>query len=243
MREQAERSAREHGKREHGNGEHGTVVVVEDDRHIAELVDIYLRNAGYRVLQAGDARRGLELVAQHEPDLVILDIGLPGDMDGIDACTQLRRTSDVPVVMLTARDDEVDRVLGLELGADDYVTKPFSPRELVARVKAVLRRSERGARPSGGQLLVGGVAVDTVRREVVVGEETVALTAREFDLLAHFAENQGIVYNRQQLLDAVWGPGWYGDERTVDVHVRQLRRKLGEDLPLTTVWGVGYRCG
>lgn len=219
------------------------MVLVEDDRNIADLVDLYLRNAGFRVLQAGDARLGLELIAQHHPDLVILDIGLPGDLDGIDACKQLRRTSDVPVVILTARDDEVDRVLGLELGADDYVTKPFSPRELVARVKAVLRRSERSPHPAAGPRQVGGVAVDTVRREVLVAGDAVALTAREFDLLAHFAEHQGIVYNRQQLLDAVWGPGWYGDERTVDVHVRQLRRKLGDELPLTTVWGVGYRCG
>lgn len=218
-------------------------MLVEDDRHIADLVDLYLRNAGFRVLQAGDALRGLELVSQHQPQLVMLDIGLPGPMDGIEACKHLRKSSDVPIVILTARDDEVDRVLGLELGADDYVTKPFSPRELVARVKAVLRRSDRSQRPATGPLVTGGVAVDLTRREVVAGEVTVSLTAREFDLLAHFAENQGIVYSRQQLLYAVWGPGWFGDERTVDVHVRQLRRKLGDHLPLATVWGVGYRCG
>ena len=230
---------------EPGNGRdnHGTIVLVEDDRHIADLVDLYLRNAGFRVLQASDGPRGLELVAQHEPRLVVLDIGLPGPTDGLEACRELRRKSDVPIVILTARDDEVDRVLGLELGADDYVTKPFSPRELVARVRAVLRRSDHSSRSTPGPVAVGGVVVDLQRREVLSGGELVGLTAREFDLLAHFAENPGIVYTRQQLLDAVWGEGWYGDERTVDVHVRQLRRKLGEHLPLTTIWGVGYRCG
>jgi DNA-binding response OmpR family regulator len=175
--------------------------------------------------------------------LVLLDIGLPGNKDGIEVCKAIRATSDVPIVILTARDDEVDRVIGLELGADDYITKPFSPRELVARVRAILRRSDRTARPVKGPRTVGGVTVDSLRREVTAGEETIALTAREFDLLAHFVGHPGIVFSRQQLLDAVWGTGWYGDERTVDVHVRQLRRKLGDALPLTTIWGVGYRCG
>ncbi|MDA8290197.1 MAG: response regulator transcription factor [Actinomycetota bacterium] len=221
---------------------HGTVVVVEDDRNIAELVDLYLRKAGFRVLQAGDAARGLELVAQEHPSLVLLDIGLPGPMDGLEACRELRRTSDVPVVMITARGDEVDRILGLELGADDYVTKPFSPRELVARVRAVLRRSGTTRRSADAPSVVGDVTVDALRREVTTPAGPVSLTAREFDLLAHFADNPGIVFTRQQLLDAVWGTGWYGDERTVDVHVRQLRRKLGDALPLATVWGVGYRC-
>ncbi len=222
---------------------HGTVVIVEDDHNIAELVDLYLRNAGFRVLQAADAVRGLELVAQEQPCLVLMDIGLPGPMDGLEACRELRRRSDVPVVVITARDDEVDRVLGLELGADDYVTKPFSPRELVARVRAILRRTDASHRPTEEPLSIGTVTVDPLRREVSVEDQSVALTAREFDLLAHFAANQGIVLTRQQLLDAVWGPGWFGDERTVDVHVRQLRRKLGDALPLATVWGVGYRCG
>jgi DNA-binding response OmpR family regulator len=224
------------------NETHGTIVVVEDDRNISDLVDLYLRNAGFRVLQAGDAARGLELVAQEKPYLVLLDIGLPGAMDGLELCRALRRTSDVPVIIITARDDEVDRVLGLELGADDYLTKPFSPRELVARVRAVLRRTEGARRPSEEPVIVGEVTVDTKRREVSTPDGPVTLTAREFDLLTHFAENPGIVYTRQQLLDAVWGSGWYGDERTVDVHVRQLRRKLGDALPLTTIWGVGYRC-
>ncbi|MGP8163829.1 MAG: response regulator transcription factor [Acidimicrobiales bacterium] len=222
--------------------DHGTVVLVEDDHHIADLVDLWLRNAGFRVLQATEAARGLELVANERPSLVLLDIGLPGQLDGIEACREIRRTSDVPIVFLTARDDEVDRVLGLELGADDYIVKPFSPRELVARVRAILRRSEGSHRPAESPITVGGVTVDSVRREVTTEAGPVQLTAREFDLLAHFAENTKIVLTRRQLLDAVWGLGWIGDERTVDVHVRQLRRKLGGGLPLKTIWGVGYRC-
>ncbi|HXZ83327.1 MAG TPA: response regulator transcription factor [Acidimicrobiales bacterium] len=222
--------------------DHGTVVIVEDDHHIADLVDLWLRNAGFRVLQATEARRGLEFVAKEHPSLVLLDIGLPGPVDGIEVCREIRRTSEVPVVFLTARDDEVDRVLGLELGADDYIVKPFSPRELVARVRAVLRRTEGSHRVRENPLSVGGLTVDTVRREVTTAAGPVRLTAREFDLLVHFAANTRIVFTRRQLLDSVWGPGWIGDERTVDVHVRQLRRKLGEALPLKTIWGVGYRC-
>ena len=225
-------------------GTHGNVVIVEDDRNIADLLDLYLRNAGFRVLQAEDAHlRPRAFVANERPVLVVLDIGLPGPMDGLEMCRELRRTSDVPVIMVTARDDELDRVLGLELGADDYLTKPFSPRELVARVRAVLRRFEGARHPGDDPVTVGQVTVDPLRREVTAAGEPVLLTAREFDLLAHFAENTGIVFPRRQLLDSVWGHGWIGDERTVDVHVRQLRRKVGDALPLTTIWGVGYRCG
>ena len=152
---------------------------------------------------------------------------------------------DVPVIILTAREDEIDRVLGLELGADDYVTKPFSPRELVARVRAILRRAGTGAgaKPEPVTTEIGAVLVDTGRREVLRDGGVVALTTREFDLLAYLVANRGLALSRRQLLDGVWGEGWYGDERTVDVHVRQLRKKLGDDLPLTTVWGVGYRLG
>ncbi|MGQ0521015.1 MAG: response regulator transcription factor [Actinomycetota bacterium] len=224
--------------------DHGTIVVVEDDPNIAGLVDLYLRREGYRVLQAGTGERGMELVATERPRLVVLDVGLPGAMDGLEVCRRLRGTDGapaVPVVMLTARDGEVDRVLGLELGADDYVTKPFSPRELVARVKAVLRRSG-GPAPAGPDVLAAGrVTVDTGRREAAVDGVAVPLATREFDLLRFLAEHPGLALSRRQLLDGVWGPGWYGDERTVDVHVRQLRRKLGDALPLTTVWGLGYR--
>ncbi|HEX9260481.1 MAG TPA: response regulator transcription factor [Acidimicrobiales bacterium] len=220
-----------------------TVVVVEDDPSIADLVDLYLREAGFRVLQAPSGERGLELVGQHDPVLVVLDIGLPG-IDGFEVCRRIRATSNRPVLFLSARDGEIDRVLGLELGADDYVTKPFSPRELVARVRAILRRGEARTRAEHNVIDVAdGIEVDLARREVRVGGAAVALATREFDLLAFLARNLGIALSRQQLLDAVWGADWYGDERTIDVHVRQLRKKLGEDLPLATVWGVGYRLG
>ena len=222
------------------------IVVVEDDPNIADLVDLYLRQAGFRVYQANDGLRGLEVIAERQPRLVILDVGLPS-LDGIEVCRRLRATSDVPVIMLTAQDGEIDRVLGLEMGADDYVTKPFSPRELVARVKAILRRSGAaagiGARDERAVLRVGDVEVDLGRREARVGGTVVALATREFDLLAFLAENEGLALSRQQLLDGVWGAGWIGDERTVDVHVRQLRKKLGGTFPLATVWGVGYRLG
>ena len=181
------------------------------------------------------------MVARERPRLVVLDLGLPGQLDGLDVCRRLRDNGAVPVLMLTARDSEIDRVLGLELGADDYVTKPFSPRELVARVKAILRRVDGPPRDEPDVLLAGGVEVDIGRREARVDGHVVTLAAREFDLLAHLAHNAGLALTRAQLLDGVWGPGWYGDERTVDVHVRQLRRKLGEASPIVTVWGVGYK--
>ena len=222
----------------------GAIVVVEDDPHIVDLVGLYLRRDGFRVFGTGDAAIGLALVARERPRLVVLDIGLPGPMDGLAACRRLRaHDGGVPVLILTARDAEVDRVLGLELGADDYVTKPFSPRELVARVKAILRRVEGAHREVPATIAVGGVEVDVARREVRVGGAVVGLATREFDLLAHLAANAGLVLSRRQLLDAVWGPGWSGDERTVDVHVGQLRKKVGGGLPLATLWGVGYRLG
>ena len=220
-----------------------TVVVVEDDPAIADLLDLYLRQAGYRVLQAPSGERGLELAAQHRPVLMVLDIGLPG-IDGLEVCRRVRVNSTLPILFLTARDGEIDRVLGLELGADDYVTKPFSPREVVARVKAILRRGEAAAASPGTVVEVGdGIEVDLARREARVAGQPVALANREFDLLAFLAAHQGQALSRQQLLDGAWGADWYGDERTVDVHVRQLRKKLGDDLPLATVWGVGYRLG
>src|SRR5690242_2355458 len=205
---------------------------------------MYLRQAGFRVIQAANGEAGLSAVRQQQPVLVVLDIGLPGQLDGFEVCRQLRSSGNVPVMMLTARDSEIDRVLGLELGADDYVTKPFSPREVVARVKAILRRAEGGSKPAQQTVIsVGGVEVDLARREARVGATPVALATREFDLLSFFAQNEGLALSRQQLLDGVWGPDWYGDERTVDVHVRQLRKKLGDAFPLATVWGVGYRLG
>jgi DNA-binding response OmpR family regulator len=221
----------------------GTIVVVEDDPNIADLVELYLRRESFRVLQATDAGRALDLVSRERPRLVVLDLGLPGQLDGFDVCRRLRENGSVPVLILTARDSEIDRVLGLELGADDYVTKPFSPRELVARVKAILRRVDGPRRDDPDVLVTGGVEVDLGRREARVDGRAVPLAAREFDLLAYLVENAGLALTRPQLLDGVWGPGWYGDERTVDVHVRQLRKKLGDHLPLATVWGVGYRLG
>jgi DNA-binding response OmpR family regulator len=182
-------------------------------------------------------------VRQHGPALVVLDVGLPG-IDGFEVCRRIRATSALPVLFLTARDGEIDRVLGLELGADDYVVKPFSPRELVARVQAILRRG--GPPPPLEQHafeLGEGIVLDTARREVTRGGQPIPLATKEFDLLAFFARNQGLALTRQQLVDGVWGVDWYGDDRTVDVHVRQLRRKIGDDLPLATVWGVGYRLG
>jgi DNA-binding response OmpR family regulator len=232
-----------HGAAHPPADDHGTIIVVEDDHNISDLVDLYLRNAGYRVLQAGDAQRGLEIFAREQPVLVVMDIGLPGPIDGLEACRTIRAAGDTPVIIITARGDEVDRIIGLELGADDYITKPFSPRELVARVRAVLRRTDAVREPGQEPKTLGSLTVDTQRREVLVDSETIPLTAREFDLLEHFISHTGIVFSRRQLLDSVWGDGWIGDERTVDVHVRQLRRKLGDNLPLTTIWGVGYRCG
>jgi DNA-binding response OmpR family regulator len=222
--------------------DNGTVVVVEDDPHIADLVDLYLRREGYRVLLAGDGEKGLEIFKQADPWIVILDVGLPGARDGFDVCREIRARSTVPVLFLTARDDEVDRILGLELGADDYLVKPFSPRELVARVRAILRRTREGPAPQE-VLTIDDLEVDLRRREARRAGEVVALTAREFDLLAFLANNAGLALSRQQLLEGVWGSDWYGDERTVDVHVAQLRKKLGSDLPLVTVWGIGYRFG
>ncbi|MCY4663240.1 MAG: response regulator transcription factor [Acidimicrobiaceae bacterium] len=218
------------------------VVLVEDDPNIASLVDMYLRQDGYRVYQAADGATGLDLINQHGPKMVIVDVGLPGEIDGIQLCRELRATSDVPIIMLTARDGEIDRIVGLELGGDDYVTKPFSPRELVARVRAVLRRSDGPAPAAIPAILeVGDIEVDTARREVRLGGDPVSLTTREFDLLQYLAENPGLALSRRQLLDGVWGYDWVGDERTVDVHVLQLRKKLGDALRVTTVRGLGYR--
>src|SRR3954469_21205016 len=218
--------------------ERGTVVVVDDEPNIADLVDLYLARDGFRVLKAATGQGGLDAVQAHRPRLVVLDVGLP-DIDGLEVCRRLRQTSQVPVIFLTARDGEIDRILGLELGADDYVTKPFSPNELVARVKAVLRRADGG--PSTEVLQAGDVTVDVGRREVVVRGEAVAFTTKEFDLLRFLVERAGLALSRQQILDGVWGYDWFGDARTVDVHIAQVRKKVGDALQIATVRGVGYR--
>ena len=216
-----------------------TVVVIEDDTHIAELLELYLGQAGFHVARAAAGEEGLTLVDERRPTLVIVDIGLP-DVDGFEVCRRLRARSAVPIMMLTARGEETDRVVGLELGADDYVTKPFSPRELVARVKAILRRT-RDAGATRESVVVGDVEIDLARHEARRDGERVDLAPREFALLAALVDNRGIVLSRRQLLDLAWGYDWYGDERTVDVHVGQLRRKLGDGLPLATLRRSGYR--
>ena len=219
------------------------ILVVEDEQSIASLVTLYLTNEGFRVSQIADGTQALEAVERVKPDLVILDVMLPG-MDGVEICRRLRAAGDgLPIVMLTARDAEVDRILGLELGADDYITKPFSPRELVARVKAVLRRTTRGGDEDEPEVLrVADVEIDLARREVRTGEQAVTLTAKEFDLLAFLTRNRGIVFSRERLLDRVWGYERPVDTRTVDSHVKSLRQKLGTaGSVVLTVRGVGYK--
>jgi DNA-binding response OmpR family regulator len=219
--------------------ERGTILVVDDEPNIADLVELYLRREGFRVVQAASGADALRSVGAHRPRLVILDVGLP-DIDGLEVCRELRQTSSIPVIFLTARDTEVDRVLGLELGADDYVTKPFSPAELVARVKAVLRRAEAAA-PTAEVLQVGGVTIDVGRREIRIDETPVPFTTKEFDLLRFLGERPGLALSRQQILDGVWGPEWFGDARTVDVHIAQVRKKVETAVRIDTVRGVGYR--
>lgn len=217
------------------------VVVVEDDHSIADLLKTYLSKEGFMVTLTERATTAMDLISSIEPSIVILDLNLPGSMDGLDICRELRKTSDIPIMMVTARDAELDRVVGLELGADDYVTKPFSPRELTARIKAILRRYHHDIVSDSDTLSLGEILVDQRRRVVTKNGESVALTTREFDLLVFLVQNRSLVLSRKQLLDGVWGPEWYGDDRTVDVHVRQLRKKLSSDFSLATVWGVGYR--
>ncbi len=217
----------------------GTILLIEDEEEIADLLRLYFEREGFRLVHAATGERGLDRVRQGDVRAVLLDIGLPG-IDGIEVCRRMRADSDLPILMLTARDSEVDKVVGLEIGADDYVTKPFSPRELVARVKAVLRRSEE--RPVAVQTVsVAGFTIDSGRRQVATPDgDVVRPTAREFDLLWYLASRLGLVLSRDQILEAVWGYDYFGETRTVDVHVRQLRKKLPE-IPIDTVWGVGYR--
>ncbi|MDQ4019018.1 MAG: response regulator transcription factor [Actinomycetota bacterium] len=217
------------------------ILVVEDEANIASFVSVYLTKAGFGV---GVARNGAEALAKagtEGPALIILDLMLP-DIDGIDVCRRIRQRSDVPILMLTARDDDVDKIIGLEVGADDYLTKPFNPRELVARVKSILRRSTSRRRdPEAAVLEQGPLRIDSGRREVTVEGNEVQLAPKEFDLLWELLDHRGLVLTRDQLLERVWGYTFAGDTRTVDVHVRQLRRKLGEACPIVTVWGVGYK--
>jgi len=220
------------------DAERGLVLIAEDEPVIADLERLYLTRDGYGVHVERDGAQALVQIRRLRPVAVILDVGLPG-MDGIEVCRRLRADDDwTPVIFVTARDDEVDRVLGLELGADDYVTKPFSPRELVARLAGLLRRT-RGA-GVGAMLELGGVRLETATRRVEIDGEEVRLTATEFDLLAMLLRRPGQVFTREQLLSSVWGVADYGGSRTVDVHVAQLRAKLGDRAPIRTHRGVGY---
>ena len=215
------------------------ILLVEDEFSIGQLVRAYLERAGYRVVWATSGEEALSELPRHEIKLVVLDVGLPG-IDGFDVCRRIRAHSSTPIVMLTARDEEPDRVVGLELGADDYVTKPFSLRELSARVRAVLRRTE-GPVGESEVLRLGDVAVDRDSVEVTVAGNPVELTAKEFSLLAYLAEHAGKVVSRETLLDRVWDLSYAGGTRTVDVHVAQVRRKLGRPNLIRTVRGAGYK--
>jgi two-component system alkaline phosphatase synthesis response regulator PhoP len=229
-----------------------TILVVDDEERLRELLRGYLTQAGFRVLQAADGSQALELARAHSPDLLVLDLMLPG-LDGLEVCRRLRTFSDAYVLMLTARAEEIDRVVGLEVGADDYLTKPFSPRELVARVRAMLRRprggGERGERTTTpGQpeaLVLGSLQIDEARHEATLDGVPLPLTTTEYDLLIALARHPGRAFTRAQLLEQVWGADYFGDDHVVDVHIANLRRKLGEDPAqprlIETIRGVGYR--
>ena len=217
-----------------------TILVVDDERNIVDLLRMYLEKEGFGVVAAADGDEALVLHARHDPDLVILDLMIP-KKDGFEVCREIRRRGETPVLMLTARSDDVDSIVGLELGADDYVTKPFNPRALVARVKAILRRTDvtrRGDRP----IEVGGLRVDPRRREATVNDRRLDLRPREFDLLVALARDPGIVLTRDALLEGVWGTDFPGETRTVDVHVAEVRKQLAPDgPPIETMRGLGYR--
>ena len=219
------------------------ILVVDDEANIVELAKLYLERDGFRVASVGDGRAALDRAEKDNPALMVLDLMLP-EIDGYDVCRQVRARSDLPIIMLTARDEDIDKIIGLELGADDYLTKPFNPRELVARVKAVLRRSPSGraAKAEAGPLHLADLTVDPARREVTVAGRPVSLRTKEFDLLQTLVEHRGIVLTREQLLNLVWGFDFYGQTRTVDVHIAHLRKALaGSQVGIETVTGVGYK--
>jgi len=219
------------------------ILVIDDEPKIIQLTQDYLENAGFSVISAGDGERALAVIRDEQPDLVVLDLGLPG-MDGLDVCRSIRKTSNLPIIMLTARDEETDKLVGLELGADDYITKPFSPKELVARVRSVLRRSEL-VQEGREVIRVGDVTLDLPRMQVTVSGEEIELTATEFQLLQALASQPGRIFTRSQLLNAVHGVAIESYERAIDAHIKNIRRKL-EPFPhepryIQTVYGVGYR--
>jgi DNA-binding response OmpR family regulator len=217
-----------------------TILVVDDEISIQELVKLYLEKEGFRVEPAGSGKEALQLLDAVKPSLVVLDIMLP-DMSGFDVCRELRQRADVPVLMLTARKDDIDKILGLEMGADDYLTKPFNPRELVARIRAVLRRTGSGQRP-GKLIEAGNLRIDLARREVTVAGTAAKLRTKEFELLAALAQNFGIVLTRERLLEMIWETDYYGETRTVDMHINHVRDRLtAADVEVETVRGVGYK--
>jgi two-component system alkaline phosphatase synthesis response regulator PhoP len=215
------------------------ILLVDDERNITELARLYLENDGFQVQAVHDGERALAAFHSERPDLIVLDLMLPL-VDGYEVCRRIRAQSDVPIIMLSARDEDVDKIVGLELGADDYLTKPFNPRELVARIKAILRRAT--VAPKTHHLTVGDLAIDTERREVNVGGKLVTLRTKEFDLLAVLAQQPRVVFTRERLLELAWGYDFAGETRTVDVHVAHLRKKLvGGKTEIETVTGVGYK--
>jgi DNA-binding response OmpR family regulator len=217
-----------------------TILVVDDEISIQELVKLYLEKEGFRVESAGSGKEALERVGVLKPSLVVLDIMLP-DMNGFDVCRELRRRADTPVLMLTARKDDIDKILGLEMGADDYLTKPFNPRELVARIRAVLRRSGSGQRP-GKLIEAGNLRIDLARHEVTVAGISAKLRTKEFELLAALAQNFGIVLTRERLLEMIWETDYCGETRTVDMHINHVRDKItAADVEIETVRGAGYK--
>ncbi|PDX92626.1 DNA-binding response regulator [Bacillus thuringiensis] len=219
-----------------------TVLLVEDERRLREIVSDYFRNEGFEVIEAEDGKKALELFAEHEIDLIMLDIMLP-EIDGWSVCRRIRKESAVPIIMLTARSDEDDTLLGFELGADEYVTKPFSPKVLVARAKTLLKRADGAVGVAEENVMsLAGIEVNRLSRTVLVDGEEIILTHKEFELLVYLMENKGIVLSRQHLLDQLWGYDYYGDDRTVDTHIKKLRNKLGDKAKhIGTVIRVGYK--
>ena len=218
------------------------VLLVDDEANIVDLARLYLERDGYRIEAAYDGAEAINAIRELDPALVVLDIMLP-EMDGFEVCRRVRVESDVPIIMLTARDEDIDKIVGLELGADDYLTKPFNPRELVARVKAILRRSERNVAQAEASIHLGDVTIDPAGREVTVAGDKVDLRTKEFDLLLVLAEHRGAVLSREQLLNLAWGYDFYGQTRTVDVHVAHLRKRLqhSASVRIETVTGIGYK--
>ncbi|QWU46163.1 MULTISPECIES: response regulator transcription factor [Bacillus] len=219
-----------------------TVLLVEDERRLREIVSDYFRNEGFEVIEAEDGKKALELFAEHTIDLIMLDIMLP-EIDGWSVCRRIRKESAVPIIMLTARSDEDDTLLGFELGADEYVTKPFSPKVLVARAKTLLKRADGAVGVTEENTMsLAGIEVNRLSRTVLVDGEEIILTHKEFELLVYLMENKGIVLSRQHLLDQLWGYDYYGDDRTVDTHIKKLRNKLGDKAKhIGTVIRVGYK--